>query len=550
MNITFDNYESASNLEPSFRRSLNHFFGRQKAIDAKVAKGFCKFLDELEPLAPTQNMHYEKLNRIRVAADRVLSQTLNLPEGILLNRKIEALKIRLMGPDLDLPASSTLLGKAQQWKQDQLILDDKSLTHADVELLRESTRFLCFDNLLQTDDELREQFFDWTLRYHLSPYVFAAFPALKDKIIASGLHKDLSADHTSMLVVNRSTLDTMDVRIFQPGEFISLFSERGQDVLKDFENRHYRESRTTYFPSLNPLFGPQPKKGLQNWHPVIDTRRAALSSATWKDLPPVMRLSLEEASVYFGKNCNGSDWVISASASKGTIDPAIGSNHSYAEVGAPSEDGTYYNVYPIGRFPVDYPKGVFDYIKLLFHPHKATLLYPDPNPHYADRIHTRVSVVCSAEKGDRVFEWIRQECLESSDRLFFISSQNCAYWVQELFITHFKEEFDSTIFDGQFHDVKPGGKLDDFVEFLKKHPNIEKPFLAFLCFIMGGWVSQPETRNGHTRNVSLMDTAPWDKISVGYKLFDHPEASHKIARAGYVGLSSAAAAALPAEHAA
>lgn len=542
MKITIHNYSTT----PLFNKphgSIWRVLSLQGYREQRVAKAYSRFLDTLECQSATQNSIILNLENVYRIGNQLSHNIASSSEKTSLKHRVIALKSRVGIAQLYAPTMSIdrLKELAQEWKTSREVLDVRELTQKDLDNLDEVHRNVEFMQMLE-DEDFRSKFFDWTLRFQLSSYVFVGFPHLCGKLIEANMHHTLSADQNRLLNLHH-TDQGLDVTLqFDGNQHISLLDDTQQitfpsgnsmtvgEMFQNFKDRSIKVTTLRYFPALDYLSEEESlHRGVCEWHTVDDSIKIAKQGGDyWKNLPPYKRISVEEATRYSGVPCDGTNWVVGAAATRSSVKPILTGNHTHVIIFIPSDDGTYYDLYPIGKFPDKYPKNFLDTLKTLFLPFGATLVYPDDNPEYLDREHICQGISCDAMKGREVMEWVRKDWLTSYKRhVFMFVTHNCATWVKELIEDNFPDNPLVTALDVELKEIEPEGPIGLLFKAFRKYPSLEPKIIKTLGYMFGGYVTKKENRAHGKRKISLLNTTR-SHIQASHGLFKRAHASAAI----------------------
>jgi hypothetical protein len=442
--------------------------------------------------------------------------------------RMEALKHRVFQRSGEADIGN-LCRQAAEWKLDQKILDDREFSPEDVSNLNSLKFMKGFVDLL-SDEDLKERFFSWTLRYKMPAHLFALCPGLTERLIESTLHDQMEADRASHLIINPNE-NGLEVSLrLQGGRKVSLLDESAQahfpsgkiytvkQIFEAFKNRDFENCPLRYFPKVYKPY--RDFQGLSEW--ALDNVPQIVNlheEDSYKTLPPVIQKTRAEASRYFKLPCDGHNWVVSICSKRSSLKKVINGSHTFLEIAIPDEDGIY-TVYPIGKFPKTYPgpitglvsffKSVKGWIVLLFQVQPGRLHYPDDNCNYIHRGSTRSAVIVDRAAGKKFYRSVVKDWVKN-DLLFQLGAYNCGSWASKKFTHHFPGSLLPSL-KMDFFEIEMEGAIQSAFNFLRTKKNLKRRLVKTISWIMGGGKTLPTThKNGRVEHISLMKLAPWDK---------------------------------------
>ena len=537
----------------SVMRVVRRLLGLEGVRLARVGQAFNRCLDELEKipvrfnasgaLSPNQNVKFEDYLDTAKVLEEVLEGSRFRRAIKELNRlryRVDALRYRLekYKPGVVNKETARKVHElASAWKEPRIYFDEKHLTDHDIQLLDAACTYDHFAKRLLADTELRENFFDWTLKDRNNPDTFVQYPAMRGKLTECGLVPRIGFCGADALRIKKIPLknsaDTEKVLTLPfEGHEISILDEkrkvkfRGnyvltiEEIFKVFYDRDKEIGNLEYFQDL----------GICNWNPKrfgwFNAKTNSYVSIDfekdnwWEELPVLKEISKEEAKHRYKMDCNGSDWVISVKASREQPNLHPVGTHAYFEVAIP-KNGKY-RIFTFGKFAETFPKKWYEYINVLVNAVSAVISGPDENIFYTNRQHGGHSIIPTLKEAVDFMASIKRNILDSrqGNFVFQFMSNNCCKWVWKKARNHFGEKRIPDLFRISFVDVTPVGILGSIMSALRKMPHfIRWFFLTSLVIVLGGWRGMTVTKkNGRRKRISLLNSLPWSR---GNKFF-HP----------------------------
>ncbi len=409
------------------------------------------------------------------------------------------------------PLNEKLKEWAIQWKNEQTVLDIRSLTEGDLNRLTSTSEHPEFIQLLEQSD-LRNSFFSWILRYKLPPLLFICFPDLTQKLIKSRLHDQLASDEGAHISIDLSSKKVtilcegnQKINFLNENEPVTLGNKvfTVKQILADFEESEFRPMELRYFPKLKYPDQTLSLEGVCYWPKAkVQTFIDLTQERFWEAIRPVRRYNPEEASQFFKVPLDGKKWGVGVMATQSFKELRFQGNHALLVIGVPMVDGVY-TVFPIGKFPTFYHRNASDLIKLVFEYVDAEYIYPDDNIDMHDREHEILSLAVEEKEGESFFYRVRDDWLKTS--LFHLGTKNCCHWAEK----HFKNICPDCppLFETDFFDLTLHPKLKPVFKWLKEHKWAHRLLFKAATFWFGA--EKKLERKGKTYNLSQIK--PWEK---------------------------------------
>lgn len=463
-------------VENLFVRIVRWIFGLRDQRIQKVCRVFSRFLDQLEkqPVlfdsdSMTQQNQRKKIEGYIKVSEAILKKLnkhrskKSVSQRNLLKRRIVALKYRaewqnggskpLDASEVDLRAFNQLKEIAGQWKSKQDIFsgEDKELHSLDLEKLQLASLHEEFSTLLLEDKELQKEFFNWTLKNCNPVKEFIEFPAvckrIKQCLMAGRIGRYaygnvFSSEKVKVDSLNKSQATKKIITLPFEGRKISILDENRLIKFKGnywvsigqvFEDMKNKNNWAGHFEFIG-------KEGIQNW----SSQRMAWWNARlqqwelidldkenwWEDLPLQETISRSEVlKRYDVDDLSDTQWVLSARASKQSVNYNIDECHGYTGVLVPNGKGEW-RVYDFGKYSKKWPKGMLGALSIVGNTVKADYVYPDANIYYSGfRQQALVPYVSSEEKGREYFDRIKKNIIDGREGnlVFMFGLENCAY---------------------------------------------------------------------------------------------------------------------------
>jgi hypothetical protein len=525
-------------------------FGLQKGRILSIAHALIKELDRAErtPILFSQNkglvaqtFNYQGL----IEASQIVLEKLepftapnDLEWSNRLARRLVALQYRLESsnggldptvPQLDL--IHDLEFAALAWKKNHSLLVDKSLNHQELELLRETTQYPEFAELVLKDAALQNAYFFWIIREHNPVSPFVEFPVILEEIVDCSLSGRISRMGGKDLKITKSAGNDglLEKIITLPFEKkpVSLLNEKTKitfrgnyqltirEIFHIFKSKKYKVGNLEYLAD-----------GFINWNAHhlgwwnADRRafvRIDLSKPHWwEQLPSFETLERDEVEEKYGIRLTDNDWIAAAMATRGTPTLNFDGTHAFMELVIPRQDKRY-AVLDFGKFAWEFPASIFEsLIKFCLNLH-ATIAFPDENIFYTHRQHGHLSYRMTAEQGLHMMDMIKADMLKSRENnlVFQIESDNCARWLYEKLTVIFGKEKLPNLFRMPLMKTQPVGfvrKLFDFLGLFPEH--LQFRMLAAIHIPFGAGKETWIYENGERVKKCLMSHEFWTSSEV------------------------------------
>lgn len=418
-----------------------------------VADALIKALNELEsdPIQLEMNeSHKEKFhNYVEIARSTIAQEEQSsLPASfslkVALARRLIALQYRLEKRNGGLNPVETqpdilkeLLHLAFDWKKQQVLIEEKTVTPVELEKLREAARYPEFTELMLGLIELRNEFFTWIIRDGNSVAPFIQYPSTTKKLIDVGLNgrigrmggKDLQIFTQRGfkylgLRMNGKLTNILDDR--QVVEFSEGYKLNVREIFEIFRNKNTKSGNLEMMAD-----------GLVNWCPHKLARWDAQNKVYrpidinqpkwWEQMPLLEELTLDEAQNRYGFGLDGTNWIAAAAATRGYANLDVDQTHAFLEVVMPVGNGNY-RIYYFGKFAEVFHASFMENFLTFCQTVPAVVSMPDENIFYTNRQFKRESFFLDSHEGLRLMDLIRKDIVNVRKRNFVyqITSENCA----------------------------------------------------------------------------------------------------------------------------
>jgi hypothetical protein len=518
-NIIYLNEASDWETIKLFKTKFISLFHLKNRYKLNLLKAFNVCFDKLENTPIRFNQAKQRVNFIQwIQAAQALqsyfpySNSIQIKQTLKeLERKVIALKYRLESANggfdpvsLDVQIQNKLVQKAQAWKSGQNLFWTPLLNQQDVALLRETCRFDAFVNLLFDDEKLCDEFFNWTLRDGIDVLPFIAFPSMQKKIVETGLNGRIGRLGGKQLavikIINPQKKVEKILALKMDGTFKSILDENKKvtfggnytltvkEIFKVFQQKRFVVGNLEMF-----------ENGITNWNShhlgtwnpktsVFDTIR--LESPTWWDQLPILEvLSIEQAIKRYDRQLEGTQWIVSAKASREYLSLNFDKTHAYLEIAIPVYPG-YYAIYIFGKFATKFPTGTVDALLMVTVSVLATIAYPDENIFYTQRQHIGYSFTLTPSQGKKFMSSIKADIIEAhkENSVFQMESENCGKWIQTKLEEHLGQAMVPNLYRTDLINSEPHGFLGICWKIIRRLPKFcRSKVLAWCHFPLGAW---------------------------------------------------------------
>jgi len=361
-----------------------------------------------------------------------------------LKRKALGLLYRLEKVPLEAQDKS-FIEMADEWKRAQELLWNLPLSSKERRAVQEASQYSLFVDLVQSDPEIKENFFNWTLRDHLPHEIFIQYPHVSDLIndhrlngrigTVAGHHLKIQKRGKGEYQVKTVTLpfEGKDIEILDLEREITF---RGhlkltiKEIFELFKDKPNRFVDVEYF-----------AQGITNWNAqhlgYYDTLKKNYEVISleqkewWKQLPPLEILTLEEAKERYGDYITGYNWSVCAKAARGFLNLSYEKCHAYLEIAIPNSDHSY-NIYEFGKFARFFPYGVFETMIVFTITTPGTVAYPDENIYHTARQQAGYAFALNHFQGLLLMEELKKDIEEArkGNMVFQVETENCGKWIQ------------------------------------------------------------------------------------------------------------------------
>lgn len=424
-----------------------------------------------------------------------------------------------------------LTERAAEWKAQQTAFYGVGLDENDQRRLAEAAKYDAFVNLLDNSAELRETFFQWTIRDRVDAPLFIQFPALRERLEKAFLTSRIGRFGGNLARIQKVASESNGasrkiVTLPFEGKEINILDEQRAVTFRGNYRLTIKQVFAVFAAKLERVGDLEFfSNGVGNWNAhllgwwdadekeyhQVDVTKAAW----WKELPILERLTKEEAQARYGDHLDGQQWNVGVNATRTTRTLNPDASHAFIEMVVPITGGDY-AVFALGKFATTYAGSLFDSMKLFTATLHATVAYPDENIFYTHREHVRRNFAVTAAEGMRYMESIRQDIIKARAGTFTyqIESENCAKWIQDKLEEHFGADRVPNLFRIDMLDTEPPGAAASLFVLLRKLPRaLQSPALSVLHYFVGAWRGVWVEENGRREWRSITTTQFWqDKV--------------------------------------
>jgi len=452
---------------------IRHLFYGENSRLISISQAFCEALDSLERSPVTFNSEPKAIAaqkehfQLYLEAGRAVKKTLQISNDAQiqnelkrLSQKITALKYRIEGIHggldkgaVDQDLLEKLLHQAGLWKSKQGAFPDKSLSAFHRKKMAEACCYPKFVKMLLRDHDLQNGFFAWTLRENNGIEQFIEYPVVCTRLKAIYLSTRIGRFGGDMLSVekapdpSRPGLKEKVISLLfntpEGGKPISILDESLEvnlnghwklpihKIFRCFAKKKEEIGDIEFFGSTGITNWNAHKLGW--WDPAANSHICVdLTSPRWWEMLPVFEeLSKDQVEQKYSLSLGDGDWLVSAMASRETLDLDLDRRHGYLVATIPTELGRY-RVYPFGKFPELFPGGKFALMTFLASTVLGKVSYPDENEFYSHRQKAAYPIKLMAKQGMELMEIIKEELFGArhGNAIFQFIGENCAFWVQ------------------------------------------------------------------------------------------------------------------------
>jgi hypothetical protein len=430
---------------------------------------------------------------------------------------------------------NTLKTLAFEWKKnnESFPLDQKRLTDKQVHILTEASRCEEFAKLINSNEETRNDFFNWTLRDNLPPQAFIEYPSNYRMLKRSHLPQRLGRFAGTALSVHTSISKKFEgglqkkvlrLRFIDLPKPVTLFKKEKSFILKNnwkiniaqvmeiFRQKSFQIGNLEFFEggvanwngyelgSWNPhKINPKTKK-------TGDYERVDLTKKDfWKEFPVFSTLTAEQVKEkYRLKELPAQDQmllVVKASRRHNQLD--VLQSHGWTTPLIPTEDGKFLEL-PNGVYPATNPQGCLEKTFFVGKTNIANNTFPDENEFFTNRQNASVVYALDRNKEERYIENMREIFQRSSEEnliLQFAAKTNCAgntqSIVEEVLGSGNNPLKAPNLFGMNIMDTRPSGIFGKIFEIFRMFPKSSQPkLIRGLTFILGGRRTVYTNENG------------------------------------------------------
>lgn len=442
-----------------------------------------------------------------------------------------------------------LCASAAQWKEQQVVFHDHSLSTEDEEILRETCRYPRFVTLALQDSTLLEMFFTWVLRDRISVRPFIEYPYIQEKLNLFQLNGRIGRMGGDLLKISKVQVPEDAPQMIQKiltlpfeGKDISILNDqrcvvfRGNYVLSILDVYHEFARKVLGESNLEFL-----REGFINWNAFRwgwwdeDQKKYQLvdleKEGWWKELPTIEVLTLKQVREKFGPHLDGRQWSIAAIATRQRANLDFEGAHAYSSIAIPIGQGRY-AVYAFGKYSVKFPQDLLRAFLNIGQTSEATIACPDENVFYTHRQRSHYCLTISEKQGLAYLESVKKDMLiaRAGNLVYQIESENCAKWAHQKIESIVGAHRIPNVFQMPFLRSQPNGVMLKLFDAIKSLPDpwpmrITLGFHFFLGGYKGLWIWEEGKRSWK----SLIYHPFWDDTVIY-----HPSMLHKQQEIGLI----------------
>jgi hypothetical protein len=422
---------------------------------------------------------------------------------------------------------------AVEWKHNKPFFVEFELTPYEFKQIETAAQYPKFVNLILNDADLRENFFLWALRDKSSVEVFVEFPVLQERLYLTGLSQRNGRFGGNALKMSKISFKTEDYSV---AKIVTLPIEGVDvDLLDDSKVIHFKKDYSLTIKEIFNIFENKNRNpgnleflnaGITSWNPhKLGHWNAAKQDYDlidlgmknwWKQLPCFELVSAKVAGDRYGVKLDGTKWVLSATATRGTKTLDFENTHAYLELAIPQGDHTY-EILSFGKFGTFFPTTFYENITSFCQTMYATVAFPDENEFYSHRHTVYHPFLVDAEEGLRFMESIKKDIQLSREGNFVyqIESDNCAKWTQEKLENELGNHRVPNLYKMSLLDTEPQGFVSNIFDLIKKLPRaFQVSTLTAMHYPFGAWKGHEVVENGKRVTKNLINHSFWDTAEV------------------------------------
>lgn len=448
-----------------------------------------------------------------------------------LERRMIALRYRLEGVNggwdkssVNGPIVNKLKMMVREWKHTNDLIENKELTEDDLYNIQLTSQYPAFVALLRKDEKIKEEYLLWAFRDKNSPAVFIEFPGIQQKIVVANLSGRIGRMNNNLKikkVINNFGMEKIVTLPFE-GKEISILDEKTEvtltrnyqlsvgEVLQIFKDKTSRAGNLEYL-----------AHGVTNWNVQKWGRWNPAKSSWdeidlthnewWHQLPLTELISKEQAFERYGQRYDSTQWIVAATATRGSSSLDYENTHAFFEIAIPWGDGRY-ATFNFGKTAILFPSTFFESLLMFCKNSYATVVYPDENIFYTHRQQVYHSFGVTPKEGEHLMAIIKEDMKKAKESNFVyqIESENCAKWVHESIEKVIGEENVPDMFRMHLLDTEPVGLVAKIFKWMKKLPApIQTPILVFCHLPLGAMRKTRIVHEGKAIYTSLTQHDFW-----------------------------------------
>ncbi|MBB65298.1 MAG: hypothetical protein CMO81_09565 [Waddliaceae bacterium] len=403
---------------------------------------------------------------------------------------------------IDISLLQRLSKAVRNWKDQNELMEGEEITGREVKVLAELSEYSEFAEWLLENEEMQSQFFRWGLRYRCPTDIYVRYPSIQKLLTKSTLDKRVGrVGAETLLKLDYHHLSDKETQLIPT----LLMEGRAESLLDEYRTISFKGNYDMSLNSIYEMFGNRSKEtgnlevladGIMNWNSyylgswnpstesfdVVDS----LKENWWEELPRFELLDTDTVAERYEIEPNGTDWIVAAKATRKSKSKNVYGQHGWLEVLIPKNEG--YEVFPIGKYPWDYPQTELGKFDFLCNTVPATISYPDENVYYLHREEGTLSFSYSPEEGKELMTAIGKDIVEGRQHKqhFQFLGDNCADWAWNKMNDARKEEKLPRFYEISIYDTEVEGVAGKILEGIKKLPHFSwDTLLNLACTVMG-----------------------------------------------------------------
>jgi len=507
-----------------------------------LGKSFCDAIDQLETgYAVSRSPHWFSLGK--KISDRLsdLSYATHQKVCVAIEQRLIALARRdnrtLEEAKLEENEKSVVDKLAREWKAQQKHMASTDWSEHDVKVIADVTAYPRFTRLISREKTLRDRFFTWALRDHMSVQSFVEFPKTQEWLEKHRLGPSIHLAGPEKLAVKTTKHGAKCLTFPLYGKHRGALRSK---PVKLWNLDKLRKCHLGYKTTLRTIFDHirrQNKKwvdfivsenGFENWNvqhwgahnSLGKIQKMEIAGDWYRRVPVLERLTLEEARKRFGKELDGTRYAVAIRASRHHLNLNVIGTHAFMNLCIPDRGG--YIVISPGKFARVIPKNFWELVKIFGNSVIGVVVSHDPSVVYPWRQHIWDTEVVSEEEFQEFAEYVREtiEKGRSGNLCFSVFADSCASWARKMMEHLFKiMDIESrNFFRMKLKEADAIGLLGGIKKFIKMFPEaVQHTILQHVLLLFAIWRSLIIEEDGHYHCISAIRS---DAYTIGE--FENP----------------------------